>query len=144
MTNEAKPPYPSFTLDTAKQDIRAAEHAWNSRDPERVTLAYTVNSEWRNRSEFLKGRERTIALLRRKWAREPDYHVKESYGALPVIASRCALSMRATRTPASGIAPMAVKTGSSPTNDLTQRRYASINDSPIAGLEHKLRWERNT
>jgi uncharacterized protein len=70
-----KPPY---TLDTARLKVQAAEDAWNTRDPERVALAYTVDSEWRNRVEFIHGREEIKAFLRRKWAKELDYRLKKT------------------------------------------------------------------
>ena len=68
-----RPPLPPFTEETARQKVQAAEAAWNTRFPERVALAYTEDSEWRNRAEFVNGRQATIDLLRRKWARELDY-----------------------------------------------------------------------
>jgi nuclear transport factor 2 (NTF2) superfamily protein len=74
---ESRPPVPPFTAETAKQKVQAAEDAWNSRDPERVALAYTVDSDWRNRDEFFTGREAIIAFLRRKWARELDYRLRK-------------------------------------------------------------------
>ncbi len=74
---ETKPPLPPFTLETAKQKVQAAEDAWNTRDPERVSLAYTPDSEWRNRSEFLSGRTAIKAFLQRKWAKELDYRLKK-------------------------------------------------------------------
>ena len=70
-------PVPPFTEETARQKVQAAEDAWNTRDPERVALAYTVDSEWRNRDEFFKGREATVAFLRRKWSRELDYRLRK-------------------------------------------------------------------
>ena len=72
---ETKPPLPPFTRESAIQKIRMAEDAWNTRDPERVALAYTVDSQWRNRAEFIQGREAIAAFLRRKWARELDYRL---------------------------------------------------------------------
>ncbi len=69
---------PPFTLETALVKVQAAEDAWNSRDPERVALAYTPDSEWRNRSEFLRGRDEIKAFLRRKWAKELDYKLKKT------------------------------------------------------------------
>ena len=72
-----RPPFPPFTRETALQKIRAAEDAWNSRDPERVALGYTIDSEWRNRDEFFQGREAIVAFLRRKWARELDYRLRK-------------------------------------------------------------------
>src|SRR5580693_10591294 len=78
---EARPPLPPFTLETAIQKVRAAEDGWNSRNPEKVALAYSAQSRWRNRSEFLVGREQIIAFLQRKWASELDYRLaKQLWG----------------------------------------------------------------
>jgi nuclear transport factor 2 (NTF2) superfamily protein len=74
---ETKPPLPPFTLETAKAKVQAAENAWNTRDPERVALAYTEDSEWRNRSEFFSGRDAIREFLTRKWAKELDYRLKK-------------------------------------------------------------------
>jgi nuclear transport factor 2 (NTF2) superfamily protein len=71
------PPVPPFTEETARQKVQAAEDAWNSRDPERVAKAYTVDSVWRNRSEFVTGRDEIVAFLRRKWERELDYALRK-------------------------------------------------------------------
>ena len=76
-----KPPFPPFTLETARQKVQAAEDAWNTRDPERVALAYTEDTEWRNRAEFLRGRDAVRAFLRRKWDRELDYRLKKELWA---------------------------------------------------------------
>ena len=72
---------PPFTLETARQKVQMAQDAWNSRDPERVSLAYTENSKWRNRDEFFEGRDAIIAFLRRKWARELDYRLMKELWA---------------------------------------------------------------
>ena len=72
---------PPFTLETARQKVQRAEDAWNSRDPERVALAYTEDSQWRNRDEFLRGREAIVAFLRRKWAKELDYRLMKELWA---------------------------------------------------------------
>src|SRR3954469_3785847 len=74
---EVRPPVPRFTEETAKQKVQAAEDAWNTCDPERVALAYTVDSEWRNRDEFFTGREAIAEFLRRKWSRELAYRLKK-------------------------------------------------------------------
>jgi nuclear transport factor 2 (NTF2) superfamily protein len=74
---ETKPPLPPFTLETAKAKVQAAEDAWNTRDPERVALAYTEDSEWRNRAEFFSGRTAIKEFLSRKWAKELDYRLKK-------------------------------------------------------------------
>ncbi|MCA3933732.1 DUF1348 family protein, partial [Burkholderia sp.] len=72
---EVRPPVPPFTLETARQKVRAAEDGWNTRDPQRVSLAYTPQSRWRNRAEFVTGRDEIVGLLQRKWARELDYRL---------------------------------------------------------------------
>ena len=75
MTTESRPPFPPFTRETAIQKVRLAEDGWNTRDPQRVSLAYTVDSRWRNRAEFPTGREAIVAFLTRKWTRELDYRL---------------------------------------------------------------------
>jgi len=87
MESEPRPPLPPFTSETAAEKVRKAEDAWNSRDPERVALAYTVDSRWRNRAEFLSGREEIVAFLRRKWARELEYW---EFDGLGLMATRIA------------------------------------------------------
>ena len=72
-----RPPLPPFTLETAKAKVQAAEDAWNTRNPERVALAYTEDSEWRNRAEFIHGRAAIVEFLKRKWEKELDYRLKK-------------------------------------------------------------------
>jgi len=91
-SEQAKPPFPPFTLETAIQKVRLAEDGWNSRDPQRVSLAYTPNSRWRNRSEFLVGREEIVAFLTRKWAKELEYRlIKElwAFDGIRLRVSQC-------------------------------------------------------
>ena len=76
--HEVRPPVPPFDEETARQKVKAAQDAWNTRDPERVSLAYTENSKWRNRDEFFEGREEIVAFLKRKWARELDYRLEKN------------------------------------------------------------------
>ena len=78
---EQKPPLPPFSMETAKQKIQMAEDAWNSKDPEKVSKAYTTDSEWRNRNEFVNGREEIVAFLSRKWQKERNYRLKKEYWA---------------------------------------------------------------
>lgn len=78
---EQKLPLPPFTLETARQKIQMAEDAWNSKNPERVSLAYTIDSEWRNRSEFVNGRAEIVAFLTKKWEKEHNYKLKKEYWA---------------------------------------------------------------
>jgi uncharacterized protein len=75
---ESRPPFPPFTLETALQKVQAAENAWNTCDPERVSLAYTIDSQWRNRDEHVVGRQEIVAFLTRKWRRELDYALRKS------------------------------------------------------------------
>ena len=76
-----RPPVPPFSLETAKKKVQAAEDAWNTREPERVAQAYTVDTEWRNRSEFVRGRDEVIAFLQRKWDKELDYILRKQLWA---------------------------------------------------------------
>jgi nuclear transport factor 2 (NTF2) superfamily protein len=75
MEQESRPPLPPFTEETARQKVKAAQDAWNTRDPEKVSLAYTPESKWRNRDEFFEGREAIVEFLKRKWGRELDYRL---------------------------------------------------------------------
>ncbi|MDX1885242.1 nuclear transport factor 2 family protein [Mycolicibacterium sp. 120270] len=75
---ESRPPFPPFTLETARQKVQAAEDAWNTRDPQRVSLAYTPDSKWRNRDQHIVGREQIVAFLTQKWQRELDYVLRKS------------------------------------------------------------------
>jgi nuclear transport factor 2 (NTF2) superfamily protein len=102
--SEARPPLPPFTEETAIQKIRAAEDAWNTRDPERVSLAYTVDSQWRNRSEIFQGRPKIVEFLTRKWNRELDYRG---------IVSRSGSRTNTTTIRETGSAPTATRTGNS-------------------------------
>ena len=137
---ESKPPFPPFTLETAKQKVRMAEDAWNTRDPERVALAYSVDTRWRNRAEFLTGRAEVKAFLQRKWARELDYRlIKEIWihdGAR--IAVRFAYEYHDD----SGSWFRAYGNENWEFNEagLMVRRHASINDLPISESERKYHW----
>lgn len=112
---ESRPPLPPFSFETAKVKVQAAEDAWNTRNPEKVALAYTEDSEWRNRVEFFSGREEITAFLRRKWAKELDYRLKKSYGASLMIVLQCVLNTNGMTIRDSGIAPTVMKCGSLPT-----------------------------
>ena len=110
----SRPPLPPFTKETAAQKARMAEDAWNSRDPERVALAYTEDSRWRNRSEFFEGRPAIVAFLTRKWARELDYRLIKDLWAFydDRIAVRFQYEWHVTRA-GSGTAPTATSNGNS-------------------------------
>ena len=111
---ESRPPLPPFTLETARQKARGAEDAWNTRDPVRVSLAYTPDSVWRNRAEFLTGRDAIVAFLQRKWARELDYRLIKEVWAF--TENRIAVRFAYEWHDDSGqlvSAPTATRTGSS-------------------------------
>ena len=137
---ETKPPFPPFTAETARQKVRMAEDAWNTRDPERVALAYSIDTKWRNRAEFLNGREEVKAFLRRKWARELDYRlIKELWahdGAR--IAVRFAYEWHDDS--GSWFRAYGNENWQFDEAGLMVRRHASINDVPIAASERKYHW----
>lgn len=136
----ARPPVPPFTLESAQQKVRAAEDGWNSRDPAKVALAYTADSRWRNRSDFLQGRAAIEAFLTRKWQREHEYRlIKELWahdGAR--IAVRFAYEWR----DADGQWYRAYGNENWHFDDqgLMAERHASINDLPISEAERLFHW----
>jgi uncharacterized protein (TIGR02246 family) len=121
---------PPFTLESALAKVQAAEDAWNSRDPERVALAYTPDSEWRNRDEFLNGREEIKAFLRRKWAKELDYRLKKTLWTYN--GNRIAVTFQYQWHDAAGQAFTSYGNELWEFDDdgLMRRRIASINDVP--------------
>jgi nuclear transport factor 2 (NTF2) superfamily protein len=139
---ETKPPLPPFTLETAKAKVKAAEDAWNTRDPERVALAYTEDSEWRNRSEFLSGRAMIKEFLQRKWEKELDYRLKKELWCF--LENRIAVRFEYEWHDHSGDWYRAYgnENWEFAENGLMMRRFASINDVPILESERKFRWER--
>jgi uncharacterized protein len=139
---ETKPPLPPFTLDTAKAKVQAAEDAWNTRDPERVALAYTEDSEWRNRSEFLSGRPAIKAFLQRKWEKELDYRLRKELWSF--MDNRIAVRFEYECHDESGNWYRAYgnENWEFADNGLMMRRFASINDVPIQASERKFLWER--
>ena len=135
-----RPPLPPFTAETAAQKARMAEDAWNSRDPARVSLAYTEDSQWRNRAEFVNGRGEIVEFLKRKWSRELDYRlVKELWTfAESRIAVRFAYEWRDD----SGhwFRSYGNENWEFDEYGLMRRRIASINDLPIAESDRKYHW----
>ena len=137
---EARPPFPPFTLETAKQKVRGAEDGWNTRDPERVSKAYTPNSKWRNRAEFFSGREKIVEFLTRKWQKELDYRlIKEiwAYGD-----NRIAVRFAYEWHDAEGkwFRSYGNENWEFDEHGLMAKRHASINDLPITEAERKYRW----
>jgi uncharacterized protein len=131
---------PPFTADSAVAKVRMAEDAWNSRDPQRVALAYSEDSEWRNRAEFLRGRQAIREFLQRKWNRELDYRlIKEiwAFGA-DRIAVRFAYEWHDDS--AHWFRSYGNENWEFDAGGLMRRRFASINDVPISAAERKYHW----
>ncbi|WP_295978446.1 nuclear transport factor 2 family protein [uncultured Variovorax sp.] len=139
---ESRPPLPPFTLESATQKVQAAEDAWNSRDPVRVSLAYTPDTEWRNRAEFVNGREQVVEFLSRKWVREVDYRLKKQLWAF--MDNRIAVRFEYEWHDDAGqwYRSHGNENWEFAENGLMQRRYASINDQPIKESDRKFHWAR--
>ncbi|MGW7054319.1 nuclear transport factor 2 family protein [Streptomyces sp. NPDC054887] len=133
-----RPPFPPFTAETARLKVRAAEDAWNSRDPERVALAYTEDSEWRNRDTFLRGRAEIVGFLRDKWRRELDYRLRKELWAF--TGDRIAVRFEYEWHDAAGrwFRSYGNENWEFEANGLMRRRYASINDLPITADERRV------
>ncbi|WP_204081711.1 DUF1348 family protein [Mycobacterium riyadhense] len=134
---EARPPFPPFTLDTAIQKVQAAEDAWNTRDPEHVSMAYTVDSRWRNRDEHIVGREEIVAFLSRKWQRELDYSLRKSLWDFH--DNRIAVRFQYESRDRTGqwYRSYGNELWEFTPTGLMARREASINDVPIAESERR-------
>ena len=137
---DARPPLPPFTRETAAQKARLAEDGWNSRDPERVSLVYTPDSQWRNRAEFFSGREAIVQFLRRKWAKELDYRLIKEVWAFHEnrIAVRFAYEWHDDS--GSWFRSYGNENWEFNEQGLMQRRIASINDLPIRDTDRKFHW----
>jgi hypothetical protein len=135
-----RPPLPPFTQETARQKVRAAEDGWNSRDPAKVALAYTVDSVWRNRAEFPRGREEIEAFLTRKWQREQEYRLIKELWAHD--GNRIAVRFAYEWHDAAGqwYRSYGNENWEFDANGLMARRYASINDLAIDASERKFHW----
>ena len=140
IVDEARPPLPPFTRETALTKVRAAEDGWNGRNPERVALAYSADSEWRNRAEFFRGREAIAAFLRRKWARELDYRLIKELWAF--TENRIAVRFAYEWHDDSGhwFRSYGNENWEFDERGLMRRRLASINDLPIGADARKLDW----
>ena len=137
---QVRPPVPPFTLESAGQKVRMAEDAWNTRDAERVSLAYTPDSRWRNRAEFPAGRAEIVEFLKRKWARELDYRlIKELW---TFEAARIAVRFAYEWHDDSGqwFRSYGNENWEVDAHGLMALRYASINDLPIAASARKYHW----
>lgn len=138
--SEAQSPFPPFTRETAIQKVRGAEDGWNSRTPEKVCLAYTTDSRWRNRTEFINGRQEIIAFLARKWVKEIDYRLIKELWAFDGnrIAVRFAYEWH--DMDGNWFRSYGNENWEFEPNGLMKVRYACINDLPIKGPERKYHW----
>jgi nuclear transport factor 2 (NTF2) superfamily protein len=136
----SRPPLPPFTRETAVQKVRLAEDAWNSRDPERVSQGYTVDSRWRNRAEFVAGRAEIVAFLTRKWRRELDYRLIKELWAF--TGNRIAVRFAYEWHDDSGhwYRSFGNENWEFADDGLMRVRLASINDLPIAESDRKYHW----
>ena len=139
-TENSRPPFPPFSAETAAQKVRMAEDAWNSREPERVSLAYTPDSVWRNRAEFLSGREDIVQFLKRKWSKELDYRLIKELWAFD--GNRIAVRFAYEWHDDSGqwFRSYGNENWEFCDAGFMQRRMASINDLPIKETERKFLW----
>jgi uncharacterized protein len=137
-----RPPFPPFTEQTARQKIQAAEDAWNTRDPERVALAYTGDSVWRNRDEFISGRAEIVQFLRRKWARELDYALRKELWCFQ--GNRIAVRYQYESHDAAGqwFRSYGNELWEFTDEGLMRRREASINDMPIDPADRRIHGPR--
>jgi nuclear transport factor 2 (NTF2) superfamily protein len=137
---QTRPPLPPFTRETAIQKVRLAEDAWNSRDPERVALAYTIDSRWRNRSEFVNGRAEIVSFLTRKWARELEYRLIKELWAFgdDRIAVRFAYECKDDK--GNWFRSYGNENWEFDADGLMRVRFASINDLPVEESERKYHW----
>ena len=137
---EPRPPFPPFTHATAIQKVRLAEDGWNGRNPEKVALAYTPDSRWRNRAEFVTGRDEIVQFLDRKWKKELDYRLIKELWA--VEGNRIAVRYAYEWHDDSGnwFRTFGNENWEFDEHGLMQRRYACLNDMPIQEAERKFRW----
>ena len=135
---EQKLPLPPFNFETATQKVQLAEDAWNSQDPARVSLAYTIDTEWRNRSEFANGRQQVVEFLTRKWQKELDYKLKKELWGF--TDNRIAVRFEYEYHNAEGewFRAYGNENWEFDENGLMQKRYASINDLPIKAEDRRL------
>ncbi len=135
---EKKHPVPPFTLETAKEKVQLAEDAWNSQNPEKVSLAYTPDSEWRNRSTFVNGREEIVRFLSGKWEKELDYKLKKEYWAHAENRIAVRFEYEYRNKEGQWFRAYGNENWEFDENGLMKKRFASINDLPITEQERHL------
>lgn len=136
---EQKHPLPPFTLETAKQKIQMAEDAWNSQDPEKVSKAYTIDSEWRNRDTFLNGREEIVIFLQKKWEKELNYKLKKEYWAHNENRIAVRFEYEYQTKEGNWFRAYGNENWEFDENGLMAKRYASINDLAINEEDRKFK-----
>jgi len=139
---ETKPPLPPFTLETARLKVQAAEDAWNTRNPEKVALAYTEDSMWRNRAEIFTGRDKIREFLARKWNKELDYRLKKELWSFTENHISVRFEYEWHDDSEQWYRSYGNEQWEFEENGLMRRREASINDLPIQQGDRKFRWER--
>lgn len=135
---EKKYPLPPFTLETALQKVQAAENAWNSKDPEKVSKAYSIDTEWRNRVEFLNGRDEVQAFLQDKWKNELNYKLKKELWGFRENRIAVRFEYEFQNSEGQWFRAYGNENWEFDENGLMRKRYASINDLPIKESERKL------
>ncbi len=140
MNDAIRPPIPPFSQETAAQKVRAAENAWNNQIPEKIALAYSVDSRWRNRAEFLQGRSAIVEFLTRKWTRELDYRLIKELWAFHDARIAVRFAYEWHDDSGNWFRSYGNENWEFDANGLMQRRIASINDLPIGEAERKFHW----
>jgi uncharacterized protein len=139
MNIEQKFPLPPFTMETALQKVQLAEDAWNSQDPERIAKAYTIDTEWRNRTEFINGRDEVVAFLKRKWQKELNYKLKKELWGFRENRMAVRFEYEYQDTNGQWFRAYGNENWEFDENGLMRKRYASINDLTIKESERKLK-----
>ncbi|MFT5656998.1 MAG: nuclear transport factor 2 (NTF2) superfamily protein [Gammaproteobacteria bacterium] len=139
-TNESRPPFPPFTRETAAQKVRMAEDGWNGQNPEKIALAYTVDSQWRNRNKFPKGRAQIIEFLTQKWQRELDYRLIKELWAVDDNRIAVRFAYECHDVDGNWSRSYGNENWEFDENGLMRLRYASINDLSITEAERKFHW----
>lgn len=136
---EQKHPLPPFTLETAKQKIQMAEDAWNTQDPEKVSKAYTIDSEWRNRDTFVNGREEIVVFLQKKWEKELNYKLRKEYWAHTENRIAVRFEYEYQTKEGNWFRAYGNENWEFDENGLMAKRYASINDLAIREEDRKFK-----
>ncbi|RNA63229.1 nuclear transport factor 2 family protein [Chryseobacterium nematophagum] len=137
---EKKHPLPPFTLETALQKVQFAEDAWNTKDPEKISKAYTINSEWRNRDKFINGRDEIVEFLSNKWEKELNYKLKKEYWAHTDNRIAVRFEYEYMNQEGEWFRAYGNENWEFDENGLMMKRYASINDLPIKEEDRKFKY----